>query len=245
MPHFMQPDEQTTRLTNIPSDLPILPLRSTLAYPFSVMPLAIGIPRSMRLIEDALQGDRFIGLVGRPDAKVEEPLPGQMYETGTMANIQNVSRTPDNTLQVVVQGIERFRIAEWVQTTPYLRARITLASDIVESDVELEALQGTLRELAQQVVALSPHVPRELRDFLGQVHDPRLLAYMVAAIARLQVSEGQQILEIVAGACKVKLDGQTTTNSYSTGQTFEVPSKSGFDIEVELAQCEYICSFLH
>ncbi len=196
MPHFMQPDEQTTRLTNIPSDLPILPLRSTLAYPFSVMPLAIGIPRSMRLIEDALQGDRFIGLVGIPDAKVEEPLPGQMYETGTIANIQNVSRTPDNTLQVVVQGIERFRIAEWVQTTPYLRARITVASDLVESDVEIEALQGTLRELAQQVVALSPHVPRELRDFLGQVHDPRLLAYMVAAIARLQVSEGQQILEM-------------------------------------------------
>ena len=196
MPNFMQPDEQTTRLTTIPSDLPILPLRSTLAYPFSVMPLAIGIPRSMRLIEDALQGDRLIGLVGMPDAKMEEPLPGQMYETGTMANIQNVSRTPDKTLQVVVQGMERFRIAEWLQTTPYLRARITLASDIVEADVELEALQGTLRELAQQVVALSPHVPRELRDFLGQVHDPRLLAYMVAAIARLQVSEGQQILEM-------------------------------------------------
>ena len=106
----------------------------------------------------------------------------------------HVPRT--STLQVVVQGMERFRIAEWLQTTPYLRARITLASDIVEADVELEALQGTLRELAQQVVALSPHVPRELRDFLGQVHDPRLLAYMVAAIARLQVSEGQQILEM-------------------------------------------------
>jgi ATP-dependent Lon protease len=131
-----------------------------------------------------------------PDAKVEEPMPGQMYETGTMANIQNVTRGQDNTLQVVVQGIERFRIAEWIQTTPYLRARITLATDIVESDVELEALQGTLRDLAQQVVALSPHVPRELRDFLGQVHDPRLLVYMVAAIARLQVSEGQHILEM-------------------------------------------------
>ena len=105
-------------------------------------------------------------------------MPGQMYETATMANIQNVTRGQDNTLQVVVQGIERFRIAEWIQTTPYLRARIALATDIVESDVELEALQGTLRDLAQQVVALSPHVPRELRDFLRQVHDPRLLAYM-------------------------------------------------------------------
>src|SRR5712691_11997382 len=130
MPNFMQPDEPTTRLATIPSDLPILPLRSTLAYPFSVMPLAIGIPRSMRLIEEALQGDRLLGLVGMPDATVEEPIPGQMYETGTMANIQNVSRTPDNTLQVVVQGIERFRITDWVQTTPYLRARITLATDI-------------------------------------------------------------------------------------------------------------------
>ena len=196
MPNFLQPDEQTTHLATIPSDLPILPLRSTLAYPFSVMPLAIGIPRSIRLVEDALQGDRLIGLVGMPDATVEEPMPGQMYETGTMANIQNVSRTPDNTLQVVVQGIERFRITEWGQTTPYLRARIALATDIVESDVEFEALQGALRDLAQQVVALSPHVPRELRDFLGQVHDPRLLAYMVAAIARLKVSEGQQILEM-------------------------------------------------
>jgi ATP-dependent Lon protease len=196
MASFMQPDEQTTRLTTIPSDLPILPLRNTLAYPFSVMPLAIGIPRSIRLIEEALQGNRLIGLVGMPDAQVEEPMPGQMYDIGTMANIQNVSRTPDNTLQVVVQGLERFRITEWIQTTPYLRASISLASDVVESDVELEALQGTLRELAQQVVALSPHVPRELRDFLGQVHEPRLLAYMVAAIARLKVSEGQQILEM-------------------------------------------------
>ncbi|MBM3223561.1 MAG: endopeptidase La [Candidatus Tectomicrobia bacterium] len=196
MANFMQPDAQTTRLTTIPSDLPILPLRSTLAYPFSVMPLAIGIPRSIRLIEEALQGDRLIGLVGMPDGKVEEPMPGQMYETGTMANIQNVSRGQDNTLQVVVQGIERFRIAEWIQTTPYLRARVTLATDLIESDVETEALQATLRDLAQQVVALSPHVPRELRDFLGQVHDARLLVYMVAAIARLDVSEGQQILEM-------------------------------------------------
>ena len=74
MASFMQPDEQTTRLTTIPSDLPILPLRNTLAYPFSVMPLAIGIPRSIRLIEDALQGSRLIGLVGMPDGQVEEPM---------------------------------------------------------------------------------------------------------------------------------------------------------------------------
>src|SRR5262249_59334450 len=94
---FMQPDEQTTRLTTIPSDLPILPLRNTLAYPFSVMPLAIGIPRSIRLIEDALQGNRLIDLVGMPDGQVTEPIPSQMYDIRTMASIQSDSRTPHNT----------------------------------------------------------------------------------------------------------------------------------------------------
>lgn len=204
MANFLQPDEQTTRLTTVPSDLPILPLRNTLAYPFSVMPLAIGIPRSIRLVEEALQGDRLIGLVGMPDTAVDEPMPGQTYDVGTMANIQNVSRSSDNTLQVVVQGMERFRITEWVQTAPYLRARVTLVPDIVETDVETEALQSSLRDLAQQVVALSPHVPRELRDFLGQVHEPRLLAYMVAAIARLKTPEGQQILEMDAVKDKLR-----------------------------------------
>src|SRR5437667_11583700 len=154
MANFMQPDEQTTRLATIPSDLPILPLRNTLAYPFSVIPLAIGIPRSIRLIEDALQGNRLIGLVGMPDGQVEEPMPGQMYDIGTMANIQNVSRTPDNTLQVVVQGLERFRITERIPTTPCLPARVALAGDVVESAGEIEALQATVRARAQHVVAL-------------------------------------------------------------------------------------------
>ena len=107
-----------------------------------------------------------------------------------------MSRTPDNTLQVVVQGIERFRIAEWVQTTPILTGSYHPGERYCRVGCRIRSAAGHLRELAQEVVALSPHVPRELRDFLGQVHDPRLLAYMVAAIARLQVSEGQQILEM-------------------------------------------------
>jgi ATP-dependent Lon protease len=195
MAHFMQPDEQTARLTTIPTTLPILPLRNTIAYPFSVMPLAIGIPRSVKLIEDAMRTDRLIGLVAIPDSSVEEPGPGQVHDTGTLASIQNAARTPDGNLQVVAQGIERFRIAEWIQTTPYLRARVALAPDVVEADTALEALQRSLRDLAQEVASLSPHMPRELRDFLGQVQDPRFLVYLAAASARLQVSDGQQLLE--------------------------------------------------
>ena len=108
MAHFMQPDEQTTRLTTVPSTLPILPLRNTMAYPFSLMPLGIGLPRSVQLIEDAMRTDRLVGLVAIPDRTVELPGPEQVYKTGTLASIQNASRTPDGNLQVVVQGIERF-----------------------------------------------------------------------------------------------------------------------------------------
>ena len=193
--HFMQPEEESTHKVEIPDQLPILPLRNTVAYPFSVMPLAVGIPRSVRLIEDALEGDRLIGLVAMHDGTIEEPMPGQVYETGTIAKIHRVARTPEDALQMVVQCNERFHIAEWIETTPYLRARITLAPDVVEDDVEMEALQRSLHDLAQEVVALSPQIPKEMATFLSQVKDPRYFAYLIAANARLEVAEGQKILQ--------------------------------------------------
>jgi ATP-dependent Lon protease len=201
----MQPDTDTSHLAKVPRDLPILPLRNTLAYPFSVLPLAVGVPRSVRLIEDALQGDRLIGLAAIKDSTVEEPMPGQIYETGTVAMIQRVARTPDNSLQVVVQGIERFRIAQWLETTPYLCARIALAPDVVEADVEIEALQRSVRALAQEVVALSPHLPKEMANFLDQVKEPRYLVYLIAANSRLEIPEGQRLLEADSVKDKLRL----------------------------------------
>jgi ATP-dependent Lon protease len=203
--HFMQPDIEASRLTKIPRDLPILPLRNILAYPFSVLPLAVGIQRSVKLIEEALQSDRLIGLVAMKDSGVEEPMPGQVYETGTLAIVQRVARASDNTLQVVVQGLERFRIAEWLDTTPYLRARIALAPDVVEADVELEALQHSVRALAQEVVALSPHLPKDMANFLDQIKEPRYLVYLIAANARLALPDGQRLLEMDSVKDKLRL----------------------------------------
>ena len=193
--HFMQPDDHASHLDHIPQELPILPLRNTLMYPFVMLPLGVGIPRSVKLIEEALQGDRLIGLVAMKDSTVQEPMPEQVFETGTIGSIQHVSRGPDNTLQIVVQGIERFRIEQWLDPTPYLRARIVVAPDVVESDTETEALQRSLRDLTHDVLELSPQVPKEVRDFLTQVQDPRYLAYLVAANARLKLQDGQQLLE--------------------------------------------------
>ncbi|MGD9072157.1 MAG: endopeptidase La [Desulfobacterales bacterium] len=182
--------------TDIPSELPILPLRNTVAFPFSMMPLSVGIPRSVNLVNDALNGDRLIGLVGMKYPEIEEPLPGQTHEVGTIAKVEHVTRSADNSLQVIVQGIERFRIDYWIADKPYLKAHIAIAPDKIEKDLELDALQRNLRELAQQVVALSPKFPKEVADYLSQVKDPRYLVYLVASGTGLEVLKAQQILEI-------------------------------------------------
>jgi ATP-dependent Lon protease len=195
MTQFFQTEEIAERLANLPSDLPILPLRNSVAYPFSILPLVIGIPRSVKLVEDALQGDRLIGLVASRDSAIEEPSPEQVYETGTLALINRVAKAPNNNLNVVIQGLERFRVNQWLGHEPYLRAQISLAPDILEEGLELDALMHGLRELAKEVIALSPNLPDEVANFLDQVNDPRYLAYLVAANAGLEQEEGQHILE--------------------------------------------------
>ena len=136
MKKLIKPEELAQSVASIPNILPILPLRNTVAYPFSILPLSVGIPRSVKLVEDALKGDNIIGLVAMKDASIEEPLPEQLHEIGTVARIFNVVRTPDKTMQVIMQGLERFRVERWLGTEPYLRAQIALIPDVVDPNLE-------------------------------------------------------------------------------------------------------------
>ena len=129
---FIESDDNKDVVNNIPEELPILPLRNTVAFPFSALPLVVGIPRSVELVKDVQKGNRLIGLLTAKDPSIEEPGPGQIYETGTVAKLYHMVKAPNDTLQVVVQGLERFRVDHWLGTEPYLRARITLIPDAVE-----------------------------------------------------------------------------------------------------------------
>jgi ATP-dependent Lon protease len=181
---------------NVPRELPILPLRGSVAFPFSVLPLAVGVPRSVKLVEEAMQGDSLVGLFSSKDASVEEPLPGQVHEVGTMARILRVVRGDDGTLQVVVQGLERIRVLHWIASESHLRARVAIAAEAVETDVEIEALMANLKQLGREVVRLSPNIPNEAAEFLDTVSDPRYLAYLVAANSQLEAPDAQKLLEI-------------------------------------------------
>ena len=162
--------DETTLVADIPSELPILPLRNTVAYPFAMIPLIVGIPRSVKLVDEALKGDRMVGLVAMKDPAVEEPQPGEVYEMGTIAKLDRVTRGSDNSLQVIVQGLERFRVEHWVEVDPYLRAEIRAAPDLIENDVEVDALQRSLREVAREVIELSLDLlSRRMPDYELQI----------------------------------------------------------------------------
>jgi ATP-dependent Lon protease len=185
----------TTQSENIPKELAILPLRNTVAFPFSMLPLSVGVERSVKLIEEAVQGNSLIGLVATKDPSIEEPLPGQVHETGTVARIVRTMRGSDGTLQIVVQGLERFRVSAWISPEQYLRARVEPAPERVESDLETEALMQSLRELGKEVVELSPNIPNEAASFLDTVSDPRFLAYLIASNSQMATEAAQKLLE--------------------------------------------------
>ncbi|MBN1849149.1 MAG: endopeptidase La [Deltaproteobacteria bacterium] len=183
-------------IKDFPNEISILPLRNTVVYPLSIVPLLVGIKRSVKLVTDALEGDHIIGLVTVKDGSVEEPQPNQIYEVGTLVKVDRVRRDTDNNLHIMVQGLERFRIDHWVQNEPYLRAKIEYLPDLMEKDLELDALHRSLLELTQEVVELSPQLPKEIGGFLSQIQDPRQLVYLVATYSNLEVSKAQEILEM-------------------------------------------------
>ena len=191
---------------SIPEELPILPLRNTVAFPFTVLPLTVGIPRSVKLINEAMEGNRIIGLVAMKDPSIELPGPDEVYTVGTVAQILKVVKAPDDSLQVVVQGLERFKIDYWTATQPYLKARIQVAPDIGDTDsVEIEALRRTLIDLAQKFVQYMPNIPDEVVEFLERVDDPRYLTYLLASNARIDMEDAQKLLEEDDLAKKMRL----------------------------------------
>ena len=188
----------STSASQIPEELPILPLRGVVVYPMMVVPLTVGQPRSVRLIDDAAVGDRYVGLVASRDPELEEPGPDQVFQWGTVAIIHRLIKAPDGTLRIIVQGVERIRIEEWKQEQPYLKARVSQVPDLMpqENDLETEATMRNVVELFSRLVALVPHLPDELMMAVSGTSDPRQLAYMVATSVRMEIQEAQRILEL-------------------------------------------------
>ncbi|MCC6168372.1 MAG: endopeptidase La, partial [Caldilineaceae bacterium] len=177
-------------------DLPVLPLRGVVVYPMMWLPLPIGQRRSIKLVEDNLPENRIIALVTSKDENIEKPSPDQIHQIGTAAQVHRVLRTPDGTIRLLVQGLERIRVIEYVQEDPYLRARVEVLPEAMEQNIELEAIMRAVQEQFRKLIDLEPQMPDELTVMAMNVENARQLAYLVASSMRLNAEEGQRLLEM-------------------------------------------------
>ncbi|MBA2276200.1 MAG: LON peptidase substrate-binding domain-containing protein, partial [Chloroflexia bacterium] len=184
--------------------LPVLPLRGTVVFPLTIVPLAAAQARSLRLIDDVMSGDRTVAMVLQSDAEQEGAGPDDVLRIGTIATIHQMMRVPDGTVRLAVQGVERMQIIDFVQEEPYLKARVQRRPEEAEDTVETQALTRNTLELFQRLVALVPHLPDELVTAALNIDDPRLLVYTVASHLRMEPDSRQELLELDSVKAKLK-----------------------------------------
>ena len=185
------------RLT-IPDDMPVLPLRDTVLFPNSFMPLAVAREASVRLIDEASTTGRMIGVFTQREATVEEPLQEDLYPIGTATHIHKMFKLPDGSLRLIVQGLTRVRLDRMLQTRPYLRAAVSLADEVLkdEDTLEIDALQRNIKSNFQQVVSLSPLLSDDLQALAGNITDPGKLAdFIASSLTTIGTPVKQEVLE--------------------------------------------------
>jgi ATP-dependent Lon protease len=183
-----EPRNEQENNPKIPNELPILPLRGTVVYPLTVIPLSVHQERDIRLVDEAVtNGNRLIAIATVKDPQIEIAGTGDVYTTGTFAVIHRLLRAPDNTVRLIVQGLERIRIKEFTTTDPYLRAHIEPAPEKIEKTVQVEALMRNTVELFRKLVSLASYLPEEILMAAINIEDPRQLVYMLATRDRKSV----------------------------------------------------------
>src|SRR6201986_1073509 len=187
--------DQENGFRRLPAQLGVLPLRDSVTFPDLVIPLNIGQPRSLELVNDVLRGDRSIVLIAGRDPEVETPGPEEMYSVGVLGAIARMVRLPDGTLRVLIQGGPRVRVTEWLATDPYLVAEVDHARDRVRESAQLEALARNLQPAFSSIVGQVPYLPEELQVMVANVDDPVMLSHLIAGALRLPTEDKQALLE--------------------------------------------------
>jgi ATP-dependent Lon protease len=179
----------------IPAELPILPLRGTVAYPDLVMPLIVGRDRSIKLVDEANAGDKMIGIITQKNPDIEEPGIDDLYMIGTIATIMKMVKMVDGSQRIVVQGICRFKLVEFTNTEPHLRAKILPIFEEYQKDIEIDAMYINLKNLYKKAVEMAPYLSSELSQIASQMENPGNLVDLIGSTINIGVAEKQEILE--------------------------------------------------
>src|SRR5258705_9874414 len=230
-------DVKEYRTGLVPDILALLPLRGTVLLPHAVLPLGAGRASSVRLIEDAVQAGRLVGAVMQRDPQENAPGQDGLHPVGTVTVIHKALKQPDGSLRVIAQGLGRFRIVEVLEREPYLRARVEALDETAPApDLELEALVRSVRTLFEKVVSLSPGLPDELINVVGNADEPGALADVIAAsLPTLANERKQELLETLDVRVRLqKLAGMLAKET----EVLELGSKIQSEIQSEMSKTQ-------
>ncbi|KEQ29696.1 Lon protease [Pedobacter antarcticus 4BY] len=196
-PLMSQQDEDEMNNEDTPEILAILPLRNTVLFPGVVIPITVGRDKSIKLIKEAYKGDKIIGVVSQTDVSIEDPTFDQLNKVGTVAHIIKMLQMPDGNTTVIIQGKQRFRLIEEIQSDPYIKVTISKFDEVkFKKDKEFKALVASIREMSSQIIQLSPNIPSEAAMALKNIESTSFLINFISSNMNADVKDKQKMLQM-------------------------------------------------
>jgi len=197
IPLMSEEEEKELTQSEVPEELPILPLKNTVLFPGVVVPITVGRDRSLKLVKEAYESDKTIGVVSQKDEEDEDPDGKDLYEVGTVAQILKLIKMPDGSKSIVIQGKTTFKVEEFLQKDPYFRASVEPYRQEMDIEgVELDASIRSVKETAQKIVNLSPNIPSEASVAINNINSPNFLLNFISSNLNVSTSDKQEVLEI-------------------------------------------------
>ena len=190
-------DSENSTEVAIPGELPLLPLRNTVLFPGVVLPITVGRDKSIKAVNDAYKADKLVGVVAQKDSDVEDPSITDLEDIGTVARIVKLIKMPDGGTTVIIQGKRRFKVNTIVSEDPYFRAIIDLLTEEeAPKDQNFEAYVSNIKDLATQIIQLSPNMPSEAGIILKNIENPSFLIHFISSNLSTELVEKQKLLEL-------------------------------------------------
>lgn len=189
----------------LPPELPVVALRDYVIFPMMVTPLDVGRPKSIRAVDAVAADLRMFITVMQKEKDIQDPKPpDDLYQIGTLVNIVRMMRAPDGHIQLLLRGIARVRIEEWIQTDPYLKAKYSIIDETIEQTVEVQALVNSVLDMFRRIAQLSPHLPDEAVNFVASLTSPAHIADVVITALNLTPQDRQRFLEMTDPVQRLK-----------------------------------------
>ncbi|MBL7744216.1 MAG: endopeptidase La [Chitinophagaceae bacterium] len=190
-------EQDDTNGIEIPAEIALLPLRNTVLFPGVVLPITVGRDKSIKAVNDSYKGDKLIGVVAQKDSNVEDPAIKDLEHIGTVARIVKQIKMPDGGTTIIIQGKSRFAIDTIIEDDPYFRAKIhRLDDEESPKDADFEAYVANIKDLATEIIQLSPNIPTEASIILKNIENPSFLIHFVSSNLNTDIKEKQRLLEL-------------------------------------------------